>query len=166
MHKIGSDAEKVLHNAREIIAKTLGAEEDEIYFTSGGTESNNWAIKGTSCANRKRIPYITSAIEHPSVLESFSHLETEGFSSEILEVGADGLLDPKRIGSKVNDETILASFILVNNETGAIQKADELIHAIRYRNPKTIIHVDAVQAYGKIPSICQDLMWIAFHQRT
>ena len=144
LHKIGSDAEKVLHNAREIIAKTLGAEEDEIYFTSGGTESNNWAIKGTSRANRKRGSHIiTSAIEHPSVLESFSHLETEGFSSEILEVGADGLLDPKRIGSKVNDETILASFILVNNETGAIQKADELIHAIRYRNPKTIIHVDA-----------------------
>jgi cysteine desulfurase len=169
LHKIGSDAEKVLHNAREIIAKTLGAEEDEIYFTSGGTESNNWAIKGTSRANRKRGSHIiTSAIEHPSVLESFSHLETEGFSSEILEVGADGLLDPKRIGSKVNDETILASFILVNNETGAIQKADELIHAIRYRNPKTIIHVDAVQAYGKIPvnlsRLDVDLLSISAHK--
>ena len=152
LHKIGSDAEKVLQNARETIAKTLGVSDREIFFTSGGTESNNWAIKGSARANKKRAPYIvTSKTEHASVIECFSYLETEGFFPEFLEVSSDGLLDPILICEKIHDQTSLISFIIVNNETGAIQNIEQLIHSIRLKNPKTIIHVDAVQAYGKIP---------------
>jgi cysteine desulfurase len=152
LHKIGSDAEKVLQNARETIAKTLGVSDKEIFFTSGGTESNNWAIKGSARANKKRAPYIvTSKTEHASVIECFSYLETEGLFPEFLEVSSDGLLDPGLISEKIHDQTSLVSFIIVNSETGAIQNTEQLIRSIRLKNPKTIIHIDAVQAYGKIP---------------
>lgn len=169
LHKMGSAAEKALQKSRETIAKTLGASENEIYFTSGGTESNNWAVKGVSRANKKRGTHIiTSAIEHPSVLECFTYLETEGFNTEILPVDREGLLSPGTVGEKVHDGTILASFILVNNETGAIQNAEELIRTIRLKNPKTLIHVDAVQAYGKIPinlsRLDVDLMSFSSHK--
>jgi cysteine desulfurase len=169
LHKMGSDAEKALQKSRETIARTLGASEQEIYFTSGGTESNNWAVKGVCRANKKRGTHvITSAIEHPSVLECFTYLETEGFSAEILPVDSEGLLNPGTVTGKVHDGTILASFILVNNETGAIQKAEELVRAIRLKNPKTLIHADAVQAYGKIPinlaRLDVDLMSVSSHK--
>lgn len=169
LHKMGSNAEKVLEDSRETIARTLGVLPEEIYFTSGGTESNNWAIKGVARANRKRGAHIvTSAIEHPSVLECFSYLKTEGFDAEILEVDRNGLLDPGYVAGKIREDTILASFILINNETGTIQKAGDLIDAIRQRNPKTLIHMDAVQAYGKIPirlsSGGPDLMSISSHK--
>ena len=152
MHKIGSDAEKVLQKARERIAKTLGVSADEIFFTSGGTESNNWAIKGSARANKKRAPYIvTSKAEHASVIECFSHLKTEGFFTELLDVSSEGLLNPSLLSEKITDKTSLVSFIIVNSETGAIQNTEQLINSIRLKNPKTIIHIDAVQAYGKIP---------------
>ncbi len=169
LHKMGSEAEKVLQQSREQLAKTLGVTGQEIYFTSGGTESNNWAIKGIARANKKRGTHIiTSAAEHPSVLECFTYLETEGFTTDILGVGNDGLLKPENVGEKVHDRTILVSFILVNNETGAIQKAEEIIRAVRLKNPKTIIHIDAVQAYGKIPislfRLNADLLSISSHK--
>lgn len=169
LHRMGSDAEKVLQKSRETIAKTLGVSDNEIFFTSGGTESNNWAIKGVSRANKKRGTHIiTSPIEHPSVLECFSYLENEGFTGELLEVNQEGLLEPEQVAGKVNDNTILVSFILVNNETGAIQKAEEIIRAVRYKNPRTITHIDAVQAYGKIPIhlswLDVDLLSISAHK--
>lgn len=169
LHKMGSDAEKALQQSRELLAKTLGVTGQEVYFTSGGTESNNWAIKGIARANKKRGTHIlTSAVEHPSVLECFTYLETEGFTTDILEVGSDGLLNPEFVGEKVHDRTTLVSFILVNNETGAIQKAEEIIRAVRLKNPKTIIHIDAVQAYGKIPinlfRLNADLLSISSHK--
>jgi cysteine desulfurase len=152
LHRLGSEAEKVLTESREIIAETLKVSPNEIFFTSGGTESNNWAIKGIARANKRRGKHIiTSAAEHPSVLECFSHLESEGFSAVVSETDKSGLLDIEKFIERINDDTILASFILVNNETGAIQKAEELISAIRFKNKKTAIHIDAVQAYGKIP---------------
>lgn len=152
LHRIGSSAEKILQKARETIAKTLGVSDGEIFFTSGGTESNNWAVKGSARANKRRASHIlTTKTEHPSVIECFSYLETEGFSPEFLEVTPDGILDPLLVSEKINEQTSLISFILVNNETGAIQNIDELIRAIRHKNPKTLIHMDAVQAYGKIP---------------
>lgn len=169
LHRLGNEAEKALQQAREQIAKTLGANEQEIYFTSGGTESNNWAIKGVARAHKRRGTHVvTTAVEHPSVLECFTYLETEGFSTDVLEVGNDGLLRPETVGEKVHDRTTLVSFILVNNETGAIQKAEEIIRAVRMKNPKTLIHIDAVQAYGKIPislyRLDVDLMSVSSHK--
>jgi len=152
LHRLGSEAEKFLTESREIIAKTLRVSPNEIFFTSGGTESNNWAIKGIARANKRRGKHIiTSGAEHPSVLECFNFLKSEGFSTEISETDESGLLNIESFIEKINDDTILASFILVNNETGAVQKAEELVAAIRAKNPKTAIHIDAVQAYGKIP---------------
>ncbi len=152
LHRLGSHAEKVLEKARMEIAGTLGVSESEIYFTSGGTESNNWAIKGISRANRKRgNKIVTSATEHPSVLECFHYLEKEDFFCLISETDDSGLLNPERFIEQIDSQTILVSFILVNNETGAIQNAEKIIRAIRTKNPAVVIHMDAVQAYGKIP---------------
>jgi cysteine desulfurase len=152
LHRLGGEAEKVLLESREIIAKTLKVSPNEIFFTSGGTESNNWAIKGAARANKRRGKHlITSGAEHPSVLECFNFLKSEGFSAEITKTDQSGLLNRENFIEKITDNTTLTSFILVNNETGAIQKAEELIAAIRSINKNTVIHIDAVQAYGKIP---------------
>jgi cysteine desulfurase len=152
LHRLGSNAEKILQKARETIAKTLSVSDDEIFFTSGGTESNNWAIKGSARANRRKASRIlTTKTEHPSAIECFSYLETEGFSPELLDVNPDGVLDPYLVSEKINEKTSLISFILVNNETGAMQNLDEVIRAVRHKNPDTLIHIDGVQAYGKIP---------------
>jgi cysteine desulfurase len=152
LHRLGGEAEKILIKSREIIAETLKVSPNEIFFTSGGTESNNWAIKGVARANRRRGKHlITSGAEHPSVLECFDFLKSEGFLPEISETDEYGLLNSGNFIEKIDDNTTIVSFFLVNNETGAIQRAEELIAAIRTRNKKTLIHIDAVQAYGKIP---------------
>lgn len=169
LHKLGYEADKLLQESREKIAGTLNVPDSCVYFTSGGTESNNWAIKGTARANkRKGNKIITTKIEHPSVLECFKYLETEGFTPVYLDVDSDGLVNPYDAADKVDDKTILFSFILVNNETGTVQKARELIREVRMKNPKTLIHIDAVQAYGKIPinlsRLDADLMSVSSHK--
>ena len=169
LHRLGGEAEKVLLESREIIAKTLKVSPNEIFFTSGGTESNNWAIKGAARANKRRGKHlITSGAEHPSVLECFNFLKTEGFSAEITKTDQSGLLNRENFIEKITDNTTLTSFILVNNETGAIQKAEELIAAIRSINKNTVIHIDAVQAYGKIPldlrKIDADIVSLSAHK--
>lgn len=152
LHTMGIEAEKLVNSAREAIAATLSAEPKEIYFTSGGTESNNLAIRGYLNGNPRAGKHlITTKTEHPSVLEVFRHLEESGYSVDYISVDKEGALDLDELKGKINPETALISIILVNNETGAIQDINE-ISAIRDRiNPKTVIHVDAVQAYGKIP---------------
>ena len=169
LHRLGGEAEKVLLESREIIAKTLKVSPNEIFFTSGGTESNNWAIKGAARANKRRGKHlITSGAEHPSVLECFNFLKSEGFSAEITKTDQSGLLNRENFIEKITDNTTITSFILVNNETGAIQKAEELIAAIRSINKNTVIHIDAVQAYGKIPldlrKIDADIVSLSAHK--
>lgn len=169
LHKMGNEASILLEKSRETIAKTLNVPESCIFFTSGGTESNNWAIKGTVRANKRRgSKIITTKIEHPSVLECYKYLETEGFSPVFLDVDSKGRLNLDEVRKEVDDKTILFSFILVNNETGTIQNAQDIIREIRLKNPKTIIHIDAVQAYGKIPinlsRLDADLMSVSSHK--
>jgi len=169
LHKMGNEADILLQKSRETIAKTLNVPDNCIYFTSGGTESNNWAIKGAARANKRRgNKIITTKTEHPSVLECFKYLETEGFSPFFLEVSSDGLISPDEVRDKVDANTILFSFILVNNETGSIQRAQDIIREVRIKNPKTLIHIDAVQAYGKIPinlsRLDTDLLSISSHK--
>lgn len=169
LHKMGNEADILLQNSREAIAKTLNVPNGCIYFTSGGTESNNWAIKGTSRANKRRgSKIITTKIEHPSVLECFKYLETEGFSPLYIDVDSNGLINLDEVRNEVDANTILFSFILVNNETGTIQKAQDIIREVRLKNPRTLIHIDAVQAYGKIPinlsKLDADLMSISSHK--
>jgi len=152
LHTKGIEAERLVRNARETIAETMGADPREIYFTSGGTESNNLAIRGYLDANpRKGKHIIATKIEHPSVLEVYRHLEENGYRVDYIGVDKEGRIDTQELKDKINRETALISIIIVNNETGTIQQMEE-ISAIRdSKNPQAVIHADAVQAYGKIP---------------
>lgn len=150
LHTKGVEAEKLVKNAREIIAKTLEVDRDEIYFTSGGTEANNLAVRGYLESNpRKGKHIITTRIEHPSVLEVYKHLEQNGYKVDYIGVDSCGKLDLSSLESSVKDETALVSIIHTNNETGAIQPLEEIIKIIKNINRETGVHVDGVQAYGK-----------------
>ncbi|MCI5713222.1 MAG: cysteine desulfurase family protein [Roseburia sp.] len=151
LHMKGVIAERYVKEAKEKIAKTLKVNEKEIFFTSGGTESNNLAIIGTALANKragKRI--ITTAIEHASVANPMKFLEEEGFEVIYLSVDQDGVLSLDELKESVNDETILVSLMQVNNEIGAIEPIEEAVQIVHAINPNTLIHVDAIQSYGKM----------------
>lgn len=151
LHKLGIEAERRINSARESIAKSLGVESKQIIFTSGGTEANNLAIRGYLEANpRKGRHIITTAIEHPAVLEVCIQLEGSGYKVDYLDVNREGLISLDDLKSKITSETSLISIITVNNETGAIQPIAE---AVRIKNsiaPDAVFHTDAVQAYGKV----------------
>ena len=151
LHMKGVIAERYVKEAKEKIAKTLKVNEKEIFFTSGGTESNNLAIIGTALANKragKRI--ITTAIEHASVANPMKFLEEEGFEVIYLSVDQDGVLSLDELKESVNDVTILVSLMQVNNEIGAIEPIEEAVQIVHAINPNTLIHVDAIQSYGKM----------------
>ena len=169
LHRKGSEAEAVLRDARESIAAGLRVKEKEIYFTSGGTESNNWAILGGARAKIRRGRHlITSAIEHPSVSESFRRLEQEGFELTVLPVDAEGFIRPETLREAVRPDTVLVSLMAVNNEIGTVEPIWELAAAARSVNPDLLFHVDAVQAFGKIPlapkSLGADLLTGSSHK--
>lgn len=168
-HILGFEAERCVENTREIIAKSLGAKKNEIIFTSGGTESNNQAIF-MGVQNKKRLGnnIITTAIEHPSVIAPFEYLKNNGYNTTILNTDSLAHLDINDIRDKIKEDTILFSFILVNNELGSIQKADDIIKLIKDINKETLIHIDATQAYCKIPidtrNLKADLISISGHK--
>ena len=150
IYRIARESKKVVDAAREQVAKALGAEPDEISFTSGGSESDNWAIKGIAWANRKNGNHIiTSKIEHHAVLHSCKYLENEGFAITYLPVDKFGLVDPSDLEKAITDKTILISIMYANNEIGTIEPIPEL-GAIA-RKHKIPFHTDAVQAVGNIP---------------
>lgn len=152
LHTKGIEAEKAVRSARESIAESLGVLSKEIYFTSGGTESNNLAIRGYLDANpRKGKHIITTKIEHPSVLEVYHHLEKQGYMVDYIYVDENGTADIEDLRKKITPDTALISVVFVNNETGTIQKMDQIVSVRDTVNPHTVIHADAVQAYGKIP---------------
>ena len=149
-HYRGFEAEKIMREARQTIAGTLKCQEKEIFFTSGATESNNWALFGTAHAARRRGTHIiTTATEHPSVLMPAASLEEAGFRVTYLPVGSDGRISLRDLESALDEETILVSVMLVNNETGAIQPAAEAARLVKEKCPKALFHADATQAYGK-----------------
>lgn len=150
LHKKGFEAEKQLKKAREAVACSLGVKSREIYFTSGGTESNNMAILGYLRANRRKGKHIiTSRIEHPSVLEVFRYLESEGYSADYIDVDKNGVILLDMLRDKINDDTSLISIMHVNNETGSIQPVEEIARLRDMHNKNAAFHVDAVQSYGK-----------------
>lgn len=149
-HLKGVTAEKYLRDAREEIARTLKVNEKEIYFTSGGTESDNWAVIGAAMANKRAgMHVITTSVEHAAVLQPFAYLEEQGFRVTYLPVDAYGSIDLKALEEAVCEETILVSIMYVNNELGTLEPVGEAAAAIRKKNAKTLLHVDAIQAYGK-----------------
>lgn len=150
LHNIGLKAEKTLEKSRKVLANSINANDSEIIFTSGGTESDNLAIFGTAKAMRKRGKrIITSQAEHPAVLESMKALKNEGFDVIFLPVDRHGLVKTNDLNAFVNNETILVSLMLVNNELGSILNLDEIKKTISSAE-NAIFHSDAVQAFGKI----------------
>ncbi|MDI9242284.1 cysteine desulfurase family protein [Fusibacillus kribbianus] len=150
LHKKGVEAERYVKAAAEAVAKTLKADPSEIIFTSGGTESNNMAIIGAARANRRAGKHIiTSTIEHASVYNVFGWLEEEGWRVDYIPVDENGHLDQKALEAAIDEETTLVSVMYVNNEIGAVNPIGEIGALIKQKNPKTIFHVDAIQAYGK-----------------
>ena len=150
IYSIARESKKAIDVARVQTAKALGADPDEIFFTSGGSESDNWAIKGVAFANRKRGNHIiTSQIEHHAVLHTCQYLEKEGFEITYLPVDQYGLVDPAVLEKAIKEKTILISIMYANNEIGTIEPIAEL-GAIA-RKHKVYFHTDAVQAIGSIP---------------
>ena len=150
LHTKGVEAEQYIKEAKDFFAKNLKVNEKEIYFTSGGTESNNMAIIGTALANQRAGKHlITSSVEHASVANTMKYMEEQGFTVTYLPVDADGIVSLEALRDALTDETVLVSIMYVNNEIGAVQPVDEIAKIIKERNPKTLFHVDAIQAYGK-----------------
>lgn len=150
-HMKGVEAERYLKDARETIARTMKVNEKEIFFTSGATESNNWALVGTAMANRRAgMHLITTAIEHAAVLMPMQFLKEQGFRVTYLPVDHAGQISLKDLEDALCDDTILVSIMYVNNEIGTILPIPEAGRIIKARNPRTLFHVDAVQAYGKM----------------
>ncbi len=150
LHQKGVEAERYIKEAGEFFAKNLKVEEKELYYTSGGTESNNLALIGTAFANRragKRL--ITSAIEHASVLKTMEYLEGQGFLVTYLPVDGDGLVSLEALREAMTQDTILVSVMYVNNEIGAVEPVEEIARIVHQGNPNAVFHVDAIQAYGK-----------------
>lgn len=150
MHLKGVEGEKYIREAKEVIAKNLKVTEKEIFFTSGGTESDNLAIIGTAMANRRRGNHlITTMIEHPAVIQTMQYLENLGFRITYLPVDEYGLIHLEDLERAITKDTILVSIMHTNNEIGSLQPIFEAGVVIKRKNPGTLFHVDAVQGYGK-----------------
>ena len=149
---MGVRAENELNDARKIMAKSINALPEEIYFTSGGTEDDNWAIFGTAEGYKRSGKHIiTTSIEHPAVSEPMERLRQKGWDITVLDVDKNGYIDLDALRDSIRDDTVLVSTILINNEVGTIQDAAAVGKLIKEKNPNTLFHVDAVQAFGKYP---------------
>lgn len=158
LHQKGREAKAALTTAREKIATILGAKPNEIYFTSCGSESDNWAIKGAAHANANRGKHIISTkIEHHAVLHSLESLEKEGFEVTYLDVDSDGRVSPEAVVAAMRDDTTLVECMFANNEVGTIEPIKEIAAAVKAKNPRTLVFTDAVQAVGNIPVNVADL---------
>ncbi len=168
-HMKGVDAEKYVKNATQIIAKTLKCQEKEIVYTSGGTESNNMAIIGAAMANRRKGNHvIVSSVEHSSVKEPFNFLEQQGYKVTFLPVDSDGSVLLDALKEALDDETILVSTMMVNNEIGTIEPIEQISRIVKSYNEDIVFHVDAIQAYGKLKIIPKklgiDLLTVSGHK--
>ena len=169
LHRQGNLAKELLDSSRESVAKALSCAPEEIFFTSGGTESNNLALKGAAYQMRRMGRRIVStSIEHPSVDETLNRLEAEGFEVIKLKVDSYGRINERELYSAVNSNTILITMMLVNNEVGTIMPVQAAKRAAMMARSPALIHCDAVQAFGKMPIkpalLGVDLMTISSHK--
>ncbi|PKL60316.1 MAG: cysteine desulfurase NifS [Methanomicrobiales archaeon HGW-Methanomicrobiales-4] len=167
LYRIARESSKAVNEARVKVATALGASPDEIYFTSGGTESDNWAIKGVAYANWKKGNHIiTSAIEHHAVLYTVEHLEKQGFEITYLPVDETGQIRIDDLKAAITDKTIIVSIMFANNEIGTIEPVAEIGKVCRER--WIYFHTDAVQAIGNVPIDVQalqvDLLSLSAHK--
>lgn len=151
LHKKGLHAELELEHAREVIASSLSVESEEIYFTSGSTESNNTVLFGVASAKRRSgNKIVTTAIEHSSVMEACKKLENDGFEVVYLSPDKDGVVPLSAFEEAVDHSTILVAVMAVNNEIGSIQQIERISKIVKRKSPDAVFHCDAVQAYGKM----------------
>lgn len=156
IYSIGRESKKAVETARETVAKAIGAQPREIFFTGSGTEADNWAIKGVAYANANRGRHIiTTAIEHHAVLHTCQYLESEGYDVTYLTVDQDGLVTPEQVKAAVRPDTILISIMFANNEIGTIQPIAEIGKIAAERG--VYFHTDAVQAVGNVPINVSDM---------
>ena len=151
LHRIGMEAEIALNEARETVARSLNARADEIIFTASGTEANNTALLSVLKAKKRGGRIITTAIEHPSVLETAKRLTDYGFEVIALKPDKNGIVPISALENALTDNTLLVSMMLVNNETGAVQPVREAAALTKRKAPNALFHCDAVQGYGKLP---------------
>ncbi len=169
LHIKGVESERYITDAKKCIAGILKVKEKEIFFTSGGTESNNLALIGTAMANARAGKHIiTTPIEHASVAATMHYLEENGFEITYLSVDKYGVIDLEQLKDAIRPDTILVSIMHVNNEIGTIEPVEEAGKLIKEKNPNTLFHVDAIQAFGKLaiyPNRYQiDLLSVSGHK--
>lgn len=152
LHKKGVEASVSLEKARETVANALSCSKEEIFFTTSGTTANNTAIFGAVNANRRKgNRIITTSLEHPSVNECMKRLEEQGFEIIRLKPDMNGAFSPMELMNAINQKTILISIMAVNNEIGTINPINQIKTAVKRASSQALIHVDAVQGFGKIP---------------
>jgi cysteine desulfurase len=158
IHSFGREARRAIDEAREKIAQLLNCQPSEIVFTSGGTESDNLALRGVAEAYwQKGNHIVTTAIEHHAILRTCKALEDKGFSVTYLPVDEHGLVFPEQVAEAVNERTILVSVMHANNEIGTIEPIAEIVKAVKEKHPDILVHTDAVQTVGHIPVDIQEL---------
>ena len=167
LHKLGIEAERAVKQAKERVAAALKVSPNEIFFTSGGTESDNIAILGVAKASRGRH-IISTPLEHPAVLNTLSELESRGYHVDYAPVGKDGKVILSEFKKLIRPDTILVTAMLVNNEIGTIEPVAEMSRILKSKNPRAVFHVDAVQGFGKIPMTADilgaDLISLSSHK--
>ncbi len=169
VHGLGIQAERKLKEARRAVADCLGAEPERVFFTSGGTEADNWAIFGAAERLGKRGRHIiTTAVEHHAVLHPMQKLQAQGFEVTYLQPDESGCVPVERLTDALRPDTILVSVMMVNNETGAVMPIEQMIRATRRRSPLALFHTDAVQGFGRTPfkakTLGADLIAISGHK--
>ncbi len=167
LHRRGIEAEKLIRYAKEQIASSLRVSPNEIYFTSGGTEADNMAIRGVCKANRGNH-ILTTAVEHPAVLSMLDYMASIGYKVEKIPVDKTGAVDLNAFSKMIRNETVMVSAMYVNNEIGTIEPIEEMSKIYKSRRPNGVFHVDAVQAYGKFPFRAEqtgaDLITLSSHK--
>lgn len=156
IYNIGRKAKKAIEEAREKVARLIGADKNDIYFTSCGSESDNTALKGIAYSNKNKGNHIiTSKIEHHAILESCKQLETQGFEVTYINVNKDGIINLEELKNAIKETTILISIMFANNEIGTIQPIKEIAKIAKQKN--IVFHTDAVQAVGNVPINVKDM---------
>ena len=169
LHMKGVEAERYIQDSVKSLSGILKCREDEIYFTSCGTESNNMALVGTALAKRRKGRHIiVSSIEHASILETVSFLEKEGYEITFVSPDEKGIISPEKVEEALRDDTILVSVMMVNNELGSVNPIKDIVKTVKDHGKDIIVHTDATQAFGKmevVPSkLGVDLLTVSAHK--
>ena len=169
LHRVGDPARVLMKQARQAVAAAMGAQPERVFFTSGGTEADNWAIFSSAQRMGKRGRHlITTAVEHHAVLSAFQKLEQQGYEVTYLQPESDGMVTAAALKAALRKDTVLVSVMMVNNETGAVMPIQEMARAVHRNREDAIFHTDAVQGFLKVPfkakTLGADLITVSAHK--